>query len=128
MKLYLIIAGKFTFKAFTLHFVVFQISVPVQLKAVTISSSVSYSLSKGQDVVMLHCNPIIEGIVDPSTITVDIKWWISSNNNENREIFEEQRDESKKKIIFEESFRLSTKTFSTLNRQHWSIGDTVSFI
>ena len=109
------------------HYFFFQISVPVHLKEVTISTSVSYSLPKGHDDVMLHCNPIIEGIVDPSTITVDIKWWISSSNKENHAIIEEDRDSSKKKLIFEESFRLSTKTFSTLNRQYWAIGDTVSF-
>jgi hypothetical protein len=76
---------------------------------------------------MLHCNPIIEGIVDPSTITVDVKWWISSSNKENHEIIEQHKDVSKKKTIFEETFRLSAKTFSTLNRHYWTIGDTVSF-
>ena len=91
------------------------ISVPVQLNAVSISTSVVYSVARGEDVVMLHCNPIIEGIRDPSTITVEIKWWISS---------EVQSDQ--KNIVFEESFRLSSKTFSTLERQHWRIGDTVS--
>ena len=102
-------------------------SVPVQLKSVKISTSVSYSMSKGHDLVMLHCNPIIEGIVDPTTITVDTKWWISSTNKQNNGESEEHKDESKKKIIFEENFRLSTKTFSTLNRHYWNVGDTVSF-
>ena len=91
------------------------ILVPVQLNAVSISTSVVYSVTRGEDVVMLHCNPIIEGIRDPSTITVEIKWWISS---------EVQSDQ--KNIVFEESFRLSSKTFSTLERQYWRIGDTVS--
>ena len=91
------------------------ILVPVQLNAVSISTSVVYSVARGEDVVMLHCNPIIEGIRDPSTITVETKWWISS---------EVQSDP--KNLVFEESYRLSSKTFSTLDRQYWRIGDTVS--
>ena len=91
------------------------------------STSVAYSVSKGHDVVMLHCNPIIEGIKNPSTITVDIKWWILENEEkESKESGGKDIVTSKKRMVFEESFRLSTKTYSTLNRQYWRIGNTVS--
>ena len=75
---------------------------------------------------MLHCNPIIEGIVDPSTVAVDVKWWILGDESDDAEPKRGGDVISQKKIVFEESFSLSTKTFSTLNRQYWKVGDTVS--
>ena len=105
-----------------------SISVPVKLKSASISTSVTYSLSKGHDVVMLHCNPIIEGIRDPSTVMVDVKWWVLEDNEDktSTELRDEDANKSRKTNIFEESYRLSSKTFSTLNRQYWKVGDTVS--
>ena len=94
----------------------------------SISTSVTYSLSKGHDVVMLHCNPIMEGIHDPSTIMVDVKWWVMEDDKD-KSSTESSDDElivSRRRSVFEESFRLSTKTYSTLNRQYWKVGNTVS--
>ena len=108
----------------------FSILVPVALKAASISTSVTYSLSKGHDVVMLHCNPIMEGIRDPSTIMVDVKWWVLEDNEDktSTKSSDDESNKSRKKIVFEESFKLGSKTFSTLNRQYWKVGHTVSFI
>ena len=74
---------------------------------------------------MLHCNPIMEGIVDPSTVTVEIKWWLSEEKEDNTTLRNQEEIKSKKRLVFKENFRLPTKTFSTLNRQYWKIGDTV---
>ena len=106
-----------------------SILVPVALKAASISTSVTYSLSKGHDVVMLHCNPIMEGIRDPSTIMVDVKWWVLEDNEDktSTKSSDDESNKSRKKIVFEESFKLGSKTFSTLNRQYWKVGNTVSF-
>ena len=78
-----------------------SILVPVALKAASISTSVTYSLSKGHDVVMLHCNPIMEGIRDPSTIMVDVKWWVLEDNEDktSTKSSDDETNKSRKKIL-----------------------------
>ena len=80
----------------------------------------AYSTFDRQDVVMLHCNPIMEGIVNPQTVTLEFQWWILEDRGRGVE------SENEKRIVFKENFRLSTKTFSTLDRQYWKIGERVS--
>ena len=52
--------------------------------------------------VMLHCNPIMEGIRDPKTIMVDIKWWVLDDDKDktSTESSNEESIVSRRKSVF----------------------------
>ena len=70
----------------------------------------------------------MEGITDPSTITVEIEWWVGGGEQENSTSKKPNNFQTQRRMVFHENFRLSAKTFSTLDRQYWTIGQTVLFL
>lgn len=57
---------------------------------------------------MFYCFPMLDGIVDPHTVVVDIEWWVDE------------------RLVIEESFNLKAKSSGILQPQFWSMGQTVS--
>ena len=87
-----------------------------------------HAASDRRGVVLMHCNPIMEGITEPSTITVEIEWWVGGGEQGNNTSKKPNDFQTQRRMVFHENFRLSAKTFSTLDRQYWTIGQTVLFL
>ena len=114
---------------YPLHTFILLFLVPVKLRTVTLTTSVNqHSASDRRGVVLMHCNPIMEGITDPSTITVEIEWWVGGGEQGNNTSKKPNDFQTQRRMVFHENFRLSAKTFSTLDRQYWTIGQTVLFL
>ncbi len=56
---------------------------------------------------VFHCFPMLDGIVDPHTVIIDVEWWADG------------------KLVIEESFNLKAKSSGVLQPQFWSMGQTV---
>ena len=51
---------------------------------------------------------MLDGIVDPHTVVVDVEWWVEDQ------------------LVIEESFNLKAKSSGILQPQFWNMGQTVS--
>lgn len=65
-------------------------------------------VSTGEELIF-YCFPMLDGIVDPHTVIVDVEWWVEDQ------------------LVIEESFNLKAKSSGTLQPQFWKMGQTVSF-
>ena len=86
--------------------------VPVKLREVhlkpnNVPSTDEDGLSTSQEIVF-YCFPMLDGIVDPHTVVVDVEWWVEDQ------------------LVIEESFNLKAKSSGILQPQFWNMGQTVS--
>ena len=88
-------------------------SVPVKLREVhlkpnNVPSTAEDGLSTSEEIVF-YCFPMLDGIVDPHTVVVDVEWWVEDQ------------------LVIEESFNLKAKSSGILQPQFWKMGQTVSW-
>ena len=60
--------------------------------------------------IVFYCFPMLDGIVDPHTVVVDVEWWVEDQ------------------LVIEESFNLKARSSGILQPQFWKMGQTVSEI
>ena len=94
-----------------LYFSIF-FAVPVKLREVhlkpnNVPSTAEDGLSTSEEIVF-YCFPMLDGIVDPHTVVVDVEWWVEDQ------------------LVIEESFNLKAKSSGILQPQFWKMGQTVS--
>ena len=70
-------------------------------------STAEDGLSTSEEIVF-YCFPMLDGIVDPHTVVVDVEWWVEDQ------------------LVIEESFNLKAKSSGILQPQFWKMGQTVS--
>ena len=85
----------------------FVFAVPVTLTDVSLTTGVAFSTQTQTEFVVFYCTPVLEGVKDPSTVAVQVQWWIDDE------------------LEFEEDFSLSSKSSATLNQEHFKMGKTV---
>ena len=75
------------------------------------TSESSDELSPGtNEEIVFYCFPMLDGIVDPHTVVVDVEWWVEDQ------------------LVIEESFNLKARSSGILQPQFWKMGQTVSEI
>ncbi len=77
------------------------------MKPNNVASADDSGFSASQEIVF-YCFPMLDGIVDPHTVVVDIEWWVED------------------KLVIEESFNLKARSSGILQPQFWKMGQTVS--
>jgi hypothetical protein len=93
--------------------ILFYVSVPVKLREVHLKPNNVLPSSEGlssSEETLFYCFPMLDGIVDPHTVIVDVEWWVDDQ------------------LVIEESFNLKAKSSGILQPQFWSMGQTVSYI
>ena len=106
--------SNFAAKLVFLHFSKssFSITVPVKLREVhlkpnKIANNDDSGFSTSQEVIF-YCFPMLDGIVDPHTVVIDVEWWVEDQ------------------LVIEESFNLKARSSGILQPQFWKMGQTVS--
>ena len=92
---------------------VFIFLVPVKLREVhlkpnNVASNSEDGLSAANEEIVFYCFPMLDGIVDPHTVVVDVEWWVEDQ------------------LVIEESFNLKARSSGILQPQFWKMGQTVS--
>ena len=91
---------------------VFIFLVPVKLREVhlkpnNVASNSEDGLSAANEEIVFYCFPMLDGIVDPHTVVVDVEWWVEDQ------------------LVIEESFNLKARSSGILQPQFWKMGQTV---
>lgn len=89
--------------------------VPVKLRDVHLKPNNMASTSESSDElspgtneeIVFYCFPMLDGIVDPHTVVVDVEWWVEDQ------------------LVIEESFNLKARSSGILQPQFWKMGQTV---
>lgn len=89
----------------------FSFSVPVKLREVhlkpnNVANTDESGFSTTQEVIF-YCFPMLDGIVDPHTVVIDVEWWVEDQ------------------LVIEESFNLKARSSGILQPQFWKMGQTV---
>ena len=61
-----------------------------------------------QSEILFFCNPLLTDVIVPSTIEIDVLWFVDGNN------------------VYSETFNTQEQTAGTLREEYWKMGQTVS--
>ena len=89
----------------------YKFPVPVKLRDVHLKPNNVASTSEidpgTNEEIVFYCFPMLDGIVDPHTVVVDVEWWVEDQ------------------LVIEESFNLKARSSGILQPQFWKMGQTV---
>ena len=69
---------------------------------------ITQSTNTLQSEVIFHCNAILSDIIEPSSIDIDVKWFVDDKN------------------VHSETFNAKDRISGVLTEEHWKMGQTVS--
>ena len=81
--------------------------VPVHLKDVTLTTGVHRDPFSGEESVAFYCNPLMDGITAPSSVTMEIEWFVDDVP------------------AYQQEFPLNQQTSASLPQKHFRMGQTL---
>ena len=82
-----------------------RISVTVKMEKAVITQSTNKLHSE----IIFHCNAVLTDVIVPSSIDIDVKWFVDNKN------------------VHSETFNAEDRVAGVLEEKHWSMGQTVKF-
>ena len=82
-----------------------RISVTVKMEKAVITQSTNKLHSE----IIFHCNAVLTDVIVPSSIDIDVKWFVDNKN------------------VHSETFNAKDRVAGVLEEKHWSMGQTVRF-
>ena len=82
-----------------------RISVTVKMEKAVITQSTNKLHSE----IVFHCNAVLTDVIVPSSIDIDVKWFVDNKN------------------VHSETFNAEDRVAGVLEEKHWSMGQTVKF-
>ena len=81
------------------------ISVTVKMEKAVLTQSTNKLHSE----IVFHCNAVLTDVIVPSSIDIDVKWFVDNKN------------------VHSETFNAKDRVAGVLEEKHWSMGQTVKF-
>ena len=69
--------------------------------------SLTQGTNKLKSEIVFFCNPILEAVLDPASIEIEVMWFVEDSN------------------VLSETFLASAKVSGSLTEEHWAMGQTV---
>ena len=82
------------------------ISVTVKMEKAVLTQSTNKLHSE----IVFHCNAVLTDVIVPSSIDIDVKWFVDNKN------------------VHSETFNAKDRVAGVLEEKHWSMGQTVKFL
>ena len=70
---------------------------------------ITQSTNKLRSEIVFHCNAVLTDVIVPSSIDIDVKWFVDNKN------------------AHSETFNAKDRVAGVLEEKHWSMGQTVRF-
>ena len=70
---------------------------------------ITQSTNKLRSEIVFHCNAVLTDVIVPSSIDIDVKWFVDNKN------------------VHSETFNAKDRVAGVLEEKHWSMGQTVRF-